>query len=220
MSFDHYPKIDIPFDVRYTCLFCGEPSNSDVNIPFSADDIHNAPHDPLSVPACTECTSVVKTARCQSIYQYRNAVKAALTRKYQKVLSIGSNWTEQELQESEFEGAAFEGFKRSAWMMFTMTKERVNYAGWPLCVDGIPLAADDEAGGFTFDGTEFVSVEHAIEHYIKTFHLDAILLPELVKALGKDKFGYAVRVSRLYIGISGAERMQIIADIVEAQTEA
>ena len=136
------------------------------------------------------------------------------------MLSIGSNWTEQELQESEFEGAAFEGFKRSAWMMFTMTKERVNYAGWPLCVDGIPLAADDEAGGFTFDGTDFVSVEHAIEHYIKTFHLDAILLPELVKALGKDKFGYAVRVSRLYLGITGAERMQIIADIVEAQTEA
>lgn len=215
MSVDNYPQIDIPFDARYTCLFCGEPSNGDINIPFSADDKHKAPHDPLSVPACTECQSVVKKARCQSIYQYRNAVKAALTRKYQKALSIGSNWTEQELQESEFEGAAFAGFKRSAWMMYTIAKERVNYSGWSLCFEGVPLAADEDAGGFTFDGTEFISVEHAIEHYIKTFHLDALLLPELVKLLGKDKFTYAIRVSRLYLNITAAERNQIVADIVD-----
>jgi len=218
MSVDNYPLIDIPFDVRYTCLFCGEPSNATINIPFSADDINKAPHEPLSVPVCAECLSLVKKARCQSIYQYRNTVKAALTRKCQKALSIGSNWTEQELQESEFEGAAFEGFKRSAWMMYTIAKERVNYSGWPLCLEGIPLAADDDAGGFTFDGTDFVSVEHAIEHYIKTFHLDDVLLPELVKLLGTDKFGYAIRVSRLYLTISAAERTQIIADIVENQS--
>lgn len=218
MSVANYPQIDIPFNVRYTCLFCGEPSNDAVNIPFSADDIHQAPHEPLSVPVCTECIVVVKKARCQSIYQYRNAVKAALTRKYQKALGIGANWTEQELQESEFEGAAFEGFKRSAWMMYTIAKERVNYAGWPLCLEGIPLAADDDAGGFSFDGTDFVSIEHAIEHYIKTFHLDAVLLPELVKLLGKDKFGYSVRISRLYLTITAAERTQIIADIVENQS--
>lgn len=218
MTFVSYPQIDIPFDVRYTCLFCGEPSNGVVNIPFSVDDVDNAPHEPLSAPACTECTSFVKKARCRSIYQYRNAVKAALTRKYQKALAIGANWTEQELAESEFEGAAFEGFKRSAWMMYTMAQERVNYAGWPLCLNGIPLAPDDEAGGFIFDGTEFVSVEHAIEHYIKTFYLDAVLLTELVKALGKDKFGYAVRVSRLYLNINASERAQILTDIIENQS--
>ena len=218
MPVDNYPQIDIPFDVRYTCLFCGEPSDGVVNIPYSVDDMNKAPHEPLSVPSCTECQLFVKKARCQSIYQYRNAVKAALTRKYQKALSIGSNWTEQELQESEFEGAAFEGFKRSAWMMYTIAKERINYSGWPLCLDGVPLVADDDAGGFTFDGTEFVSIEHAMEHYIKTFYLDAILLPELVKSLGKDKFAYAIRISRLYINISAAERTQIIADIVESQT--
>ncbi|MFT5808643.1 MAG: hypothetical protein ACI9LG_002960 [Moritella dasanensis] len=217
MSVDNYAQIDIPFNARYTCLFCGEPSNDAVNIPYSVDDIPYAPHEPLSVPACSECLVVVKKARCQSIYQYRNAVKAALTRKYQKALSIGSNWTEQELKDSEFEGAAFEGFKRSAWMMYTMAKERVNYSGWALCLDGIPLEADDEAGGFAFDGTEFVSIEHAIEHYIKTFHLDAVLLPELIKLLGKDKFGYSVRISRLYLNITAAERIQIIADIVENQ---
>lgn len=218
MSVENYPQIDIPFDVRYTCLFCGEPSNGVVNIPFSVDDINKAPHAPLSVPTCIECLSVVKKARCQSIYQYRNAVKAALTRKYQKALSTGSNWTEQELQESEFEGAAFEGFKRSAWMMYTIAKERINYSGWSLCLDGVPLVPDDDAGGFTFDGTEFVSVEHAIEHYIKTFHLDAILLPELVKLLGKNKFAYAIRVSRIYLNISAAERTQIVADIAESQS--
>jgi len=217
MSADNYPAIDIPFNVRYTCLFCGEPSHLNVNIPFLIDDMHKAPHAPLSVPACDECLSVVKKARCQSIYQYRNVVKAALTRKYQKALSIGSNWTEQELQDSEFEGAAFEGFKRSAWMMYTMVQARVNYIGWPLCLNGIPLDPDEDAGGFSFDGTEFVSVEHAIEHYIKTFHLDTVLLPELVKQLGKDKFGYSVRISRLYLTMTAAERTQIIADIVESQ---
>lgn len=219
MSIDNYPQIDIPFDVRYTCLFCGEPSHSAINIPFLADDMHKGPHAPLSVPACSECQSFVKKARCRSIYQYRNAVKAGLTRKYQKALSIGSNWTEQELADSEFEGAAFEGFKRSAWMMYTMAKERVNYSGWLLCLDGIPLAADEDAGSFSFDGTEFVSIEHAIEHYIKTFHLDALLLPELVKLLGKERFAYAVRMSRLYLNISASERMQILADIAETQSE-
>ena len=57
----------------------------------------------------------------------RWCLKGRKSRKYQKALGIGANWTEQELQESEFEGAAFEGFKRSAWMMYTIAKERVNY---------------------------------------------------------------------------------------------
>ncbi|QUM76435.1 hypothetical protein HWV00_09470 [Moritella sp. 24] len=219
MSVDKYPEIDIPFDVRYTCLFCGEPSDETVNIPFSVDDINKTSHSPLSVPVCIECQSFVKKARCHSVYQYQKAVKAALTRKYQKALSIGSNWTEQELQESEFEGAAFEGFKRSAWMMYTIAKERINYTGWTLCLDGIPLVADDENSGFEFDGTRFVSVDHAVEHYIKTFHLDALLLPELVKLLGEEKFSYAIRVSRLYLSISAVERAEILADIAESLSE-
>ena len=221
----NYTVIDIPFSLRYTCWFCGEPSAVVVDIPPQPSDASQLRHDLLAVPTCAECQGFIGRQGLSSLAQYRQLVKQGLTRKYQKALAIGANWTEQELADSEFDGAAFAGFKRSAWQMHVIAKERLNFAGWPVCVDGIELSSDtgidtsNDDGYFEFDGTRFVNLDSAIEHYIKAFHLDSQLLPEMLQILGKDKFAYAIRLCRLHPQISSEQRRQILADVVSLQRE-
>ena len=113
----------------------------------------------------------------------------------------------------DFEGSAFEGFKRSAWMMHTIAKERVNYPGWPLSLGGIPMNLKVFSASFEFDGICFSDMEAAVDHYIKTFHLDAQLLREMVQLVGEQRFAYAIRICRLYPIVTRDERQQILKDI-------
>lgn len=221
---NNYIRIDVPFEARHRCWFCGEPSDSDLNIPSRKTQISKLSHAPLSVPSCRECRNMVrersfKTDDFNSIRDYRDAVKRALVKKYQKTLAIGSNWTEQELVESELEGAAFAGFKHSAWMMFTIAQERVNYPGWPLSLAGIPMNELCGNVEFEFDGTHFADLDSAIEHYIKTFHLDGKLLRGMLELVGQQRFAYAIRICRLYPIVTADERQQILMDIADNQRE-
>lgn len=219
-----YTSIDIPFDFRHICWFCGEPADADFSFPIQRKDLERIEHDPLSLPACAECRqlavrSVDKSSVIRSINQCRSRVKEGLIKKYQKTLAIGANWTEQELQESEFHGSAFEGFKRSGWKMYQIARYRINYQGWELSLDGIPMDLIDNDRTFTFDGMTFTHIELAISHYVKTFNIDELLLTELVKLLGEAEFGYVLRICRIYPIVSAEERAQIIEDIIDNQRD-
>jgi hypothetical protein len=220
----NYTRIDVPFDARHRCWFCGEPSDSDLNFPLCKTQTTHLSHAPLSVPSCQECRGIArgsafKKGNCNSISDFRDAVKRVLVTKYQKVLAIGSNWTEQELVESDLEGAAFEGFKHSAWMMYSIAQERVNYPGWPLSLAGVPMYVQTGNVGFEFDGTHFSDLETATDHYIKTFYLDARLLRDMVKLVGQQRFAYAIRICRLYPVVTADERQVILKDIADNQRE-
>ncbi len=215
-----YTSIDIPFDFRHTCWFCGEPADDNFCFPTQSKNLERIEHDPLCLPACAECRqlagrSVDKSSVIRSINECRRRVKAGLIKKYQKTLAIGANWTEEELRESEFHGSAFEGFKRSGWKMYLIARERINYQGWELSLDGIPMDLIDNERTFSFDGMSFTHIELAISHYVKTFNIDEQLLTDLVALLGEKEFGYALRVCRIYPIVSAEERTQIIEDIID-----
>ena len=128
-----YPLIEIPFNYRQACWFCGEPKDKNISFPSKEYEANIVSHKPLQLPSCKECAGIVQRSAFTSIYAYRDAIKQALAKKHDKVLRIGSNWTKQELAESEFEGSAFEGFKRSAWPMFELMQGRINYGGLADC---------------------------------------------------------------------------------------
>lgn len=100
------------------------------------------------------------------------AVKDALMRIYAKHLAIGINWTEEELAESEFSCKVFEGFKKSAWMMYQIARDRINAPGWPLVLEGEEIDDQGYNAGFEFDGVTFNSVNAAIQYYSTQFTLD------------------------------------------------
>jgi len=211
-----YSAVEIPFNYRNTCWFCGEPSDKKIKFPLHEYEINILDHLPLSLPSCRECAGIVKRSAFPSIYGYRNAVKKALATKHQKVLSIGSKWTKKELEESELEGSAFEGFKRSAWPMFEMMQARINYEGWPLVIDNNLLEVDSDNESFEFDGVKYVSLDDAVTHAVKTFFLDEALFTRVLSVLGKGKFSQAIRLCRLYPNLTSKNREDVFLEILDS----
>lgn len=212
---NHYPVIEIPFNHRACCWFCGEPEEIKINFPKYSSEEGMLTHKPVCLPSCKECAAIVQRTAFSSLYAYRDAIKQALAVKHQKILSIGSNWTKQELEESEFEGSAFEGFKRSAWFMFEMMQTRINYQGWELVVANEKLIIEQEYESFDFDGVTYVKLDDAITHAVKTFYLDEELFTRVLSVVGKEKFSQAIRLCRLYPMLNSKNREEVFLDILE-----
>lgn len=203
------PLIDIPFDQRHTCWFCGEPSNQR----FEYIAHTHTPHPSLAVPACSECLRLAKQHPLSSIWDCRMAVKDALMRIYAKHLAIGINWTEEELAESEFSCKVFEGFKKSAWMMYQIARDRINAPGWPLVLEGEEIDDQGYNAGFEFDGVTFNSVNAAIQYYSTQFTLDPQFFAELVRLVGRARFNYALRLARIHIAAAKEMKRQVLQDV-------
>lgn len=212
----HYPLIEIPFNFRHCCWFCGEPDYKNINFPKKAYEANIVSHKPICLPSCKECASIIQRSAFTSIFAYRNAIKQALLKKHQKILSIGSNWTKQELQESELEGSAFEGFKRSAWPMFEMMQVRINYTGWSIIINNDQLIEESDNELFEFDGVNYICLEDAVTHVIKTFFLDEELFTRVLSVLGKAKFSQAIRLCRLYPNLNSKQRESVFLEILDS----
>ncbi|MGL4835356.1 MAG: hypothetical protein ACRCXH_13155 [Shewanella sp.] len=205
------PRIDIPFDKRHTCWFCGEPCDQYF-------DYHSQPHSPhpsLAVPSCSECGKLAKQHLLTSIWDCRMAVKDALMRIYAKHLAIGINWTQAELAESEFSCKVFEGFKQSAWMMYQIARERINAPAWPIMLDGIAIEDQGHHLSFEFDGIRYSSVQAAIDYYSSQFSVDKTFLAKLVSVVGKARFSYALRLARIHIAATKELKRHILAELQE-----
>jgi len=211
-----YPLIEIPFNFRHTCWFCGEPDDKNIGFPKKAYEANIVTHEPICLPSCKECATIIQRSAFTSIYGYRNAIKQALVKKHQKVLSIGSNWTKQELEESELEGSAFEGFKRSAWPMFEMMQARINYTGWPLIIHNDQIIEEIDNEPFEFDGINYVCLDDAVTHAVKTFFLDEELFTRILSVLGKNKFSQAIRLCRLYPKLTNKQRESVFLEILDS----
>ncbi|MCP3126738.1 hypothetical protein [Shewanella sp. KJ2020] len=201
--------IDTPFDKRHTCWFCGEPCDRY----FEYHSQVHTPHPSLAVPACGECLTLAKQHRLTSIWDCRMAVKDALMRIYAKHLAIGINWTEEELAESEFSCKVFEGFKKSAWMMYQIARDRINAPGWPIVLEGVAIDDQGHGAGFEFDGVIYTSLHAAIHYYSTQFTLDPRFFAELVRLLGRGRFSYALRLARIHIAAAKEMKQQVLADI-------
>lgn len=211
-----YPLIEVPFNYRNTCWFCGEPDDKNINFPKKAYESNIVNHEPICLPSCKECAAIVQRSAFISIYAYRDAIKQALIKKHQKVLSIGSNWTKQELAESELEGSAFEGFKRSAWPMFEMIQARINYKAWPIVINNDQLIEEQDNEIFEFDGVSYICLDDAVTHAIKTFFLDEQLFTRVLSVLGKAKFSQTIRLCRLYPHLTSKNREAVFLEILES----
>ncbi len=207
-------EIDVPFAHRHQCWFCGEPGDKSFQFPHHAHLVINCPHPSLIVPSCTECLSFAKKSEVNTIWHVYSNVKTQLIYKYRKDLAIGLNWTKQELAESDFEGGNFEGFKRSAWFMYEVAKGRVNFVSWPLVLDGLKVEKELIKEEFVFDGVKYPSIDDAIKHYSVAFDIPIHFLQRVLAITGADRFSYAVRYCRLYVGATPQEMRAALATLV------
>lgn len=207
-------RIDVPFDMRHKCWYCGEPSYDDIEISHQNIDATVYDSTSLLIPICEECEKILQRFSGKSVYESHQFVKNELIKTYSKHLAIGSKWTMQELIESEFQGLALEGFGRSAWAMFEIAKDRVTFNSWQLFIDEMPIDQPSQAyDSFEYDGICFANLESAIDHYSKMFELSKPYLREAVNITGKDRFTFAVRFCRLNPGSSDEERDEYLEDL-------
>ncbi|WP_076409449.1 hypothetical protein [Shewanella sp. UCD-KL12] len=207
------PLIDVPFELRHTCWFCSEPSNCVFEYHASV----HTPHPSLGIPACKECLKLAQKSPLTSIWDCQIAVKDELMRIYAKHLAIGVNWTEQELIDSEFSCKVFEGFKKSAWMMYLIARDRVNATGWPIILDGITIDTASYSPGFEFDGVKYSSMSKAVTHYSQTLGLDRPFFEAILSQVGRQRFGYAVRIARINIASTKRVKQEVVKDIAVEQ---
>ncbi|NQZ20636.1 MAG: hypothetical protein HRT53_01145 [Colwellia sp.] len=192
--------VDIPFEQRHQCWFCGEPSELTFGFPHQYFPVFDCSHPSLSVPSCRECTRLARKAEQHSIWAVATDVKRFLTQTYRDDLAIGINWTKEELANSEFESGNFSGFQKSAWFMYEVAKQRVNFQGWSLSLEGVELDCSYISDHFIFDGVTYPSVEVAIEHFIFSYDFTPWCFKKALSVVGVKQFGKAVTFCRLLVG--------------------
>jgi len=205
-------NLDIPFDFRFTCWFCGEGSHQTIITTLATRQMVN-------MPICDECKAYRCHNEASSLVRLEKLIKDKIVKQNAKALSIGANWTEKELQESELTGSAFEGFKKSGWRMFLIARDRVNYSGWELSIDGIPvenIAIDDN---FEFDGLTFTSFISMLDYLSSTFSLNKAFLEQVLTLYGDNRAIEAVKFCRLVPNESKSERDKALKDLIESFKE-
>jgi hypothetical protein len=214
---------ETPFSRRHDCWFCGEP-NQFVFTYLNAFEPQISEVNSMakiSLPSCKECYQVAKKSISKakneglsySIWTIKLAVKQYLTHHYRKDLAIGINWTKTELEESEFEQGLFAGFQRSAWFMFELAKARVNYASWPLIVDGITVIDEYQEQSFHFDDVAYPNIEQAMQHYANTLSLSIDYFRSVLEVLGEDHFAKTVRFCRLLVADNASTQQQALRQL-------
>ncbi|BDM64642.1 hypothetical protein NFHSH190041_20940 [Shewanella sp. NFH-SH190041] len=203
--------IDIPFDLRHHCWFCGEPCN-DV---FAFYATRHTPHPPLSVPACHECHLFARKAPLSSIWDCHQTVKDALLKRYQTHLAIGDNWTETELAESEFSCKILSGFRESGWKMYLIAKSRINFRPWPLTLEGIDIDEPTSSQQLQINGINFNSLNQAIHHYGNSLGLDQHFLTALINILGRHRFSHALKLAKLMRSATQKDKRQFLMELNE-----
>ncbi|MGK2233246.1 hypothetical protein [Colwellia polaris] len=209
-------EIDIPFEYRFKCWFCGEDSHTYIEVNHSEI---NGGLSLISIPTCDECQSYGCHLSVITLDELRPLIKDKIIIRSSKELSIGANWTEKELTESDFTGNAFEGFKRSGWEMFLIAKERVNFKAWDLCIDGIPISEVVNEEIFEFDGLTFSNFNSMLDYLSKTFFLDKPFLKRVLTLYGNDRTIEAVKFCRLVPHETETEREIAFEDLVESFRE-
>lgn len=215
-------SIEIPFEHRHHCWFCGEPSQTTFIFPskYSSDFSQaqhvasNCVHPKLSVPCCGECYRLASQVNADSIWTVNEEVKRRLLHIYRKDLAIGLNWTKEELETSEFEGGSFAGFQKSAWFIYEVAKDRMSFLSWPINYHGVELAIEKDEQIFMFDGVTYPNVEDAVTHFCQVYFLNKQLFQAALTKVGNKRFASVVRFCRLLVGATPNEQKQSLHEFV------
>jgi len=214
MAMDYLESfVETPFDYRHCCWFCAEPSQHYFTFPHAKHLVIACIHPTVTVPSCKECKDIAVKVKADDIYAVHAQVKTSLIKRYQKDLAIGLNWTKQSLEESQFEGGNFESFQKSAWFMYEVARDRVNFKSWPLVLNGLRITDNLADQRFTFDGVTYPTIGQAIRHYSQTYRIDSEFVKALITVLTEAQFARAISIARINLQATPQEKRAILQQL-------
>ena len=195
-----YKLVDIPSDMLFTCYYCGEPASDKDHVP-PVSRFHDYyalydRHEPLLIPSCSECNSLLSDSLQPDIYKRAITCKIKLTQKLGKYVRYGEIWDEDSVEYAAFTGDMLK-FAESALKMKRIVERRLKWEGWPLSLEGVELEIEkDEEAEVKIGNRKFATLDHLYHHARKVDKIPTKYLEAVIGIVGKSKVEYAYNFCR------------------------
>ncbi|WP_334014671.1 hypothetical protein [Alteromonas sp. S167] len=186
MSVRNYQKFYKPLHARHSadfgrCIYCGcESARQDYIPPIKF--IHdwrdgNCEADFISVPACNECTDLLKDENNSTLQARQSVLKTKLADKYRKAIRVFNHWNIEEIEEMD---AAFQISLKGGMRLGKETLTRIGFPGFDYEVDGsFTRAAAPQQEVFTVFDQEFDSFREALAFASNAYQIKKSRLSQL-----------------------------------------
>lgn len=197
-------EIEIPFEFRNTCYFCGEPRS--YISPVTNDSLQ------LGVPTCSECDTNIEQLHYADLEEARDKIKERLIMENARILQIGAHWSETELKEAEFSGDLGR-FGAAGWDAYKILYERVRFRGWAVTVDGLSISQYATNMSVEYDGMRFQSRSKMLDFVVDIYDFNRQFFERVLDLHGDDNIDLAVKYCLISSAKTSAEMDMEIADL-------
>lgn len=217
-----YQKIDVPYNMRYTCFYCGE---------FECDLDHVPPtsryhdfigiydsHMPLLVPSCKECNSLLGNTLQKDIYDRFEECKKKLTKKLSRYLRYELLWDEDELEYAGFTGE-FSKFSEAVLKEVRKAKDRLTWEHWPVSIEGVEIENTHFNYYLKLDGKEFKTLDHLLEYVKRVHKVPVKYFEKVLLVVGYAKADYALRVCQTKKVTTEVQMNKVLSDLAFSESE-
>lgn len=217
-----YKKIDIPYNMRNTCFYCGGFDYALDHVPpvtryHDFMGIYDS-HTPLLVPSCDQCNGLLGNSLQKDVYERFDECKKKLTKKLSKYLRYELLWDEDELEYAGFTGE-FSKFSKAVLKEVRTAKDRLAWEHWPISVDGIEIENTQFNYYLKLDGKEFKTLDHLLEYVKRVHKVPVKYFEEVLLIVGYAKADYALRVCQIKKVTTEAQMNKVLKDLAFSEAE-
>lgn len=217
-----YKRIDVPWEFKNTCFYCGEISYCEDHVPPTSR-YHDFMclydcHPPILVPACNQCNRILGNSLQKDIYERFDECKELLLKKLDKYLMYGNIWDKDEIEFAELTGDLGK-FSGAVQKQAEIAKSRLEWEHWNVSVEGIDLEKSENGYKIKMDGKEFKRLDHVLEYARRVHKVPATYLEKVLNIVGFVKADYALSVCRTRRVKSEAEMNKVLEDVLEVESE-
>ena len=218
----HYVKIDVPYDKRMDCFYCGSIASQEDHVPpVTRISDYKAlwdKHIPLLVPSCAECNSLLDDSIQPDLYQRFDYAKVLLTKKIGKYIRMGELWTEEDIEYADFSGELSKSMEAIP-RMAKISKERLDYMHWPISIGGETLERCTECAELKMDGKVFTNMDYAFEYARKVHAIPPKYLEHVVDIVGMKRLDYAFNLCKTVKVKSDSEMKAVLLELKDEQLD-
>lgn len=219
---DIYTKIDVPYEMRHSCFYCGEYEYDLDHVPPTSRyhdfiGIYDS-HQPILVPSCKECNGMLSNSLQKDIYERFDECKKKLTRKLSKYLRYELIWYDEELEYADFTGE-FEKFSKAVPKEIEKAKQRLSWDHWPVSIDGIEIENVQMSYNFKLDGKEFRTLDHLLEYVKRVHKVPVKYFEKVLLIVGYAKVDYALRICQTQKVTTEAQMNRVLEDLAFSESD-
>lgn len=191
----HYTSIDVPYDLKHTCFYCGEVADTVDHVPpismyYDYMALYDE-HKPIMVPSCRECNTLLGDSLQSNIYERFGELKKRLTKQLMKYLRYEQLWDDDSVEYAAFTGD-LKKFSERVVVEASIAKERLEWEHWNVSVDGVSIDETSNEDKLQLGGVKFKKYDHVLEYVKRVHKVSTPYFENVVSTVGMDKLDFAL----------------------------